>query len=328
MEGLEVNWRGKNVFITGANGFIGSWLANDLIEKKANVTAVVLDPNEHGNLKILNLQNKLKIVNGDLADENIVNKIFKENEFDSVFHLAAQAIVSVANNDPIPTFKSNIEGTWNLMEACRNSDSIERIVVASSDKAYGEHKKLPYKEDASLLPKYPYDVSKACADLIARSYFFTYSLPVAITRCANIYGPADMNFSRIVPDMISSILKNKTPVIRSNGTPERDYLFVKDAVSGYLVIAENLDKKEVQGEVFNIGNEKPVKVIDLFNKIAEMSGKADLKPEILGKGKLKGEIDRQFLDVAKIKNLLNWKAKVSLEEGLNETIRWYKENET
>ena len=318
-----MNWKGEKVLVTGANGFVGSWVAKALAEKGAELIVPIKDINEHGNLKILNINSK--VIECDLSEENCVNKMFEKNEVDAVFHLAAQAIVGIANKEPVPTFKSNIQGTWNLMEVCRKKD-IQRIVVASSDKAYGDHKELPYKETSALLPRYPYDTSKACADLIARSYFFTYDMPIAVTRCANIYGPADMNKSRIVPDIITSLLKGKTPIIRSDGTPERDYLYVQDAADAYLLIAENLDRKEVKGEIFNIGNEKPIKVIDLYKEIAKACEKPEVKPKIMSKGKLKGEIDRQYLGTQKIKGTLSWKAKVPLENGLKKSVEWYRKN--
>ncbi len=317
-------WESKNVFITGADGFIGSWLAKTLVEKGANVFVIVRDIKRFCSLDLLKIRDKVEIIHGDITDIPCVERIINEKEIDSLFHLAAQALVGIANKSPVSTFESNIKGTWNVLEACRLNTNVKRIVVASSDKAYGTQKKLPYTEESPLLGIYPYDASKACTDILARSYSVTYNLSVAVTRNANTYGGADLNFSRLIPDAICSLLKNKQFIIRSDGTLERDYMYVKDGVDGYLTLAENLDKDGIKGQAFNFGTGKPISVINLYNKIAELMGKKDAKPKILGEAK--NEIDRQFLAVDKVKKTFGWQPKYSLEQGLKETIEWYKKN--
>src|SRR3989338_6046834 len=321
-----MDWKNKSVFITGADGFIGAWLTKKLLEKKANVFILARDLKRENTYKLLGLKDKVTLIQGDLIDYSTIERILNEYSIDSCFHLAAQALVQVANKSPLSTFESNIKGTWNILEACRNTLSIERVIVASSDKAYGVQKKLPYTEETPLLGLFPYDASKACADILARSYFISFGLPVAVTRNANTYGGGDLNFSRIIPDAIYSLLEGKQLIIRSDGTPERDYMYVKDAADGYLTLAENLDRKEVQGQAFNFGTGKPISVLNLFDKIAELTGKKDIKPKVLGQAK--NEIDRQFLATDKVKKMLNWQPKYSLDEGLKETIEWYKANST
>ena len=314
-------WNGRNAFVTGADGFVGSWLAKALADNGANVTVIVRDVKKASNLDVMQIRGKVNIVLGDIIDYKICGRIINEYEIDTCFHLAAQAIVGIANKSPLSTFESNIKGTWNILEACRMSSSVKRIVVASSDKAYGSQKNLPYTEESPLLGSYPYDASKACADILAQSYFKSYGLPISITRNANTYGGGDMNLSRIIPDMIISLLKDRQPVIRSDGTPERDYMYAKDAVHAYLTLAENIGRKGVAGEAFNFGSGKPVSVIQLYQKIASLLGKS-MKPKILGKATR--EIDRQYLSIEKAKRALKWQPKYSLGEGLAETIGWYK----
>jgi len=320
---MEDFWKGKNVFITGADGFIGSWIAKTLVEKGSNVFVIIRDIKRVCSLDLLKIRDKVTVIQGDIIDISCLQRIINEKEIDTVFHLAAQAIVGVANNSPLSTFESNIKGTWNVLEVCRLNRNVKRIVVASSDKAYGVQEKLPYTEESPLLGTYPYDASKACADILTKSYYKTYGLPVAVTRNANTYGGADLNFSRIIPDAICTLLKDKQFVIRSDGTFERDYMYVKDAVSAYLTVAENLDKEEIHGEAFNFGTVNPVSVIDLFKKIVGLMGK-DIEPKILGEAK--NEINRQFLSIDKVKKVFGWQPGYSLDEGLKETIEWYKEN--
>lgn len=315
-------WEGRNVFVTGADGFIGGWLAKTLADSGANVAVVVRDIKKKSSLDIMQIRGKVNIVLGDIIDYKICERIINEYKIDTCFHLAAQAIVGIANKSPLSTFESNIKGTWNILEACRINGSVRRIVVASSDKAYGSQKNLPYTEESPLLGLYPYDASKACADIIAQSYFKSYGLPISITRSANTYGGGDMNFSRIIPDMIVSLLQGRQPVIRSDGTPERDYMYVKDAVYAYLTLAENLGRKEIMGQAFNFGSGKPVSVIQLYQKIASLLIK-NTKPKILAKAAR--EIDRQYLSIEKAKKALKWQPKYSLDEGLRETIEWYKD---
>lgn len=317
-----MEWKNNNVFVTGADGFIGAWLAKGLVEKGANVTIIVRDLKKSPGYRVLGIQDSINIVIGDITNHDAVRRTINESNIDTCFHLAAQALVQTATRNPISTFESNIKGTWTILEACRTIETVQRVVVASSDKAYGVQQKLPYTEDSPLLGLYPYDASKACTDILARSYFKSYSLPVAVTRNANIYGGGDFNYSRIIPDAIRCILKNEELLIRSDGTPERDYMYVKDAVNAYIMLAENLYRKEVKGEAFNFGAEKPISVKDLVNKIAALTSESGPKPKVLGS--TKNEIDRQYLDSSKAKKILGWEPKYSLEEGLKETIAWYK----
>jgi CDP-glucose 4,6-dehydratase len=316
-------WEGKNVLVTGANGFIGSWVADALLENGAKVTALIRDRIPNSELNLSGNVKKINTVDGSLTDINVIKRALNEYEVDTVFHLAAQAIVTTANRSPLSTFESNIKGTWNILEACREHRLTERVVVASSDKAYGDQEKLPYTEDSPLLGLYPYDASKACADILTQSYYNTYQLPIAITRLANTYGGGDLNFTRIIPDTIRAILKNKEPIIRSDGTPVRDYMYAKDAAEGYLVLGENINK--VKGQAFNFGNNSPINVLDLVKEILKAAD-SNLKPVIKGKGKSKGEIDKQYLDSTKAEKVLGWKPKYALNQGLKETIEWYKLN--
>jgi CDP-glucose 4,6-dehydratase len=312
-------WKNKNVFVTGGTGFIGFGIVQELVKQGANVIVLVRDITP----TYEKLKNVRAIVQGDLLDYDLLLRTLNEYSVDTIFHLAAQAIVTVANKSPISTFDSNIRGTWNLLEAARNTKSIQRMVVASSDKAYGIHKELPYTEDFKLNGIYPYDASKVCQDVLTRTYFKTYGLPVAVTRCANIYGEGDLNFSRIVPDVIQALINDKRPVIRSDGSPERDYMHLSDCVNAYLTIAEQIDK--VKGEAVNFGTGKPVSVLDITNKLIQVSSK-NIQPDVQGKGVPEAEIDRQYLDVTKAKQLLNWETKISLEEGLKLTWDWYVKN--
>ena len=317
----KIGWKSTKVLVTGADGFIGSHVAKALIEKNAEVTTIVRDIKKTNNMDILNIKNKINIVHGDLVNFKDCERAINEYDVEFCFHIAAQAIVGPANRSPLSTFQSNIEGTWNILETCRVSKTIKGLIVASSDKAYGQQEKLPYTEDSPLKGYFPYDASKACAEILARSYFMTYNIPLAITRNANTYGPADMNTSRIIPDVILRLLKGEQPVIRSDGTPERDYMYIKDAVNAYLTLAENLHRKEVAGQAFNFGTGKPISVLDVYKKIIKIMGR-NAEPKILREAK--NEIDRQYLDCAKAKNVLGWGAKYDINTGLKETIDWYK----
>lgn len=309
-------WQNKSVFVTGANGFVGSWIVKSLLEKKAKVTVLIRDLTSKSNLKYMDVSDKVNTIVGTLSDPSLIDRIMNEYEVDTCFHLAAQAIVGAANRSPVPTFESNIRGTWNVLEACRNNHV--KIVVASSDKAYGPADTLPYKEDHRLNARYPYDVSKACAELLSRAYWNTFDLPVVVARCSNIYGGGDFNFSRIIPGTISALLLGEEIIIRSDGTAVRDYLYVDDAVDAYTLLAERVE--DLRGEIFNFGTGDPISVLDLTKKIIKISGN-NSEPRVLGTAK--SEIDKQYVSSEKAKAILGWKANCKLEEGLKKTIEWY-----
>ncbi len=318
----KINWNGTNVLVTGADGFIGSHVAKALIERGSEVTTVVRDIKSRNNMDVLGIKSKINLVYGDIANLQDCERAINEYDIQFCFHIAAQALVGPANRNPISTFESNIRGSWSILEACRTSKTVKGIIVTSSDKAYGQQEELPYTEDSQLNGYYPYDASKACEEIIARSYYMTYNMPLAITRNGNTYGPADMNMSRIVPEIVTSLLKGKRPVIRSDGSPERDYMYIKDSVSAHLTLAENLHRKEVLGQAFNFGTGNPISVMDLYKKIASIMGKSSIKPKILSKAQ--NEIDRQYLDSTKAKKILGWEARYGLDSGIRETIEWYK----
>jgi CDP-glucose 4,6-dehydratase len=275
-------------------------------------------------LELSGLAERIDLVHGDICSEGLVARAVNEYEVDSVFHLAAQTLVGTANRAPSSTFDTNIRGTWLVLEACR-LHGVERVIVASSDKAYGRQDTLPYRETQPLLAKYPYDVSKAACDMLARSYWHTYGLPVAVTRFANLYGGGDMNRSRLVPEAVCAALAGRPPVIRSDGSPERDFLYVDDAVRAYLAIWEALGRGEAGGEAFNAGGGKPHRVGDVVDLICRLAG-TSAEPEIRGEGTPPGEIDRQWLDYGKLHQLTRWEPAVGLEEGLRLTIDWYRAN--
>ena len=258
----------------------------------------------------------------DLTDHDALIRVLNEHEVSDVFHLAAQTLVGSAQRSPLATWEANVQGTWCLLEACRTLGTVQRVVVASSDKAYGDHDELPYREDFALQPRYPYDASKACADLIARSYAHTYGMRVGVTRFANIYGPGDLAWSRIVPDTARALVRGEAPVIRSDGTPERDFLFVTDAVEAYLAVARSLDQPSFAGRAWNAGWGAPVAVIDLVRELIAVSGVA-VEPDVRGTGTPHGEIDRQFLDSSAIRAELGWEPRVELTDGLRTTWDWY-----
>jgi len=314
-------WENRNVFITGCTGLLGSHLTPMLVERRANVTGLVRDLVPKSNLIQTGVYDKINIVRGCVEDFFTVERALNEYEIETVFHLAAQTIVGTANRNSLSTFESNIKGTWCVLETCRRVPTVKRIVVASSDKAYGEQEKLPYDETSPLKGSHPYDVSKSCADLIAYTYYNTYRLPVCITRCGNFYGPGDLNFNRIVPGTIRSVLKNGPPVIRSDGTFTRDYIYVKDAALAYMHLAEKMDDAKIHGEAFNFSNESPISVLEVVNKILKLMGREGLKPIILNQAQ--HEIKRQFLSAKKARDLLEWKPKYNLDNGLKETIEWY-----
>jgi CDP-glucose 4,6-dehydratase len=269
------------------------------------------------------IEGRCTIVPADVTDHEAMLRVLNEHEVDAVFHLAAQTLVGTAHRSPLSTWEANVRGTWCLLEACRTLGTVRRIVVASSDKAYGEHETLPYREDFALKPAYPYETSKACADLIARSYAASYGLPVAVTRLANIYGPGDLNWSRIVPDTIRALVRGRRPVVRSDGTPQRDYLFVADAVDAYLAVARSLDDRALVGRAWNAGRGRPVAVDEIVRTLIEVSG-SDVEPDVRGSGAPEGEIDRQFLDSSALRSELGWEPRWELEDGLRTTWEWYR----
>lgn len=314
-------WKQRNVFITGVTGFLGSWMTKYLVEMDANIIGLIRDwvPKS----KLINDQyiNKINSVRGNIEDYFLLERIINEYEIDTVFHLAAQTIVGIANNNPLSTFESNIKGTWNLLEACRRNKNVKKIIVASSDKAYGDQVKLPYDESTSLAGKHPYDVSKSCADLLCKTYYETYNLPVCVTRCGNFFGGGDLNFNRIIPGTIKSILNNERPIIRSDGTFIRDYFYIEDGVMAYLLLAEKMEDKKIHGEAFNFSNELQITVLILVRKILELM-KSNLIPETLNE--TKNEILQQYLCSKKAREILGWVPIFSLEESLIKTIKWYK----
>lgn len=315
-------WKNKSALVTGATGLVGTWLVKALLEKGARVTVLVRDSDPQSDLIRSGLIHRTTVVNGMLEDISAIERGINEQEVDTVFHLGAQTIVGTAYRAPLATFEANVRGTYNLLEVCRlHQNLVKRIVIASSDKAYGSSPQLPYTEDMPLKGEHPYDVSKSCADLISYSYFRTYGLPLAIARCGNIYGGGDLNWSRIVPGTIRSIYFNQPPEIRSNGLFTRDYIYIKDVVDAYLTLAMSIERKEVHGHGFNFGPNKPHTVLEIVDAIQTLMNRKDLKPLILDQAK--AEIKDQTLCSKKAAALLNWKPAYTLENGLAETITWY-----
>ena len=326
MEDLGVNrsfWLDRPVLLTGATGLVGGWTARRLLAAGAQPVCLVRDWAPGSELVRSGDIARAQVVRGDLVQRDLLERILGEYEIETVIHLAAQTIVTIANRNPVSTFEANIAGTWNLLEACRRSPRVKQIVIASSDKAYGDQDVLPYNEDTPLQGRHPYDVSKSCADLIAGAYAETYHLPVAITRCGNFYGGGDLNWNRIIPGTIRSVLRGQRPVIRSDGQFVRDYFYVEDGVSAYLLLAEQLAAHpELAGQGFNFSNEQPITVLALVEQILSLMG-ADLQPEILNQAS--HEILRQYLDAGKARRVLGWQPAYSLEQGLKATIAWYRE---
>ena len=315
-------WADKKVFITGFEGFLGSNLTKALVSSGANIFG--LDIKTHRKETVLTKVDyeKIRITKGSVADRQLMQRLINDNKINVVFHLAAEAIVGQCQANPLHTFSVNIEGTWNILEACRNSKSIQSIIIASSDKAYGAHKNLPYQEDAPLQGNHPYDVSKSCADLIAYTYAHTYNLPVAVTRCGNIYGPGDFNFSRLIPEAMRCLSSGEILQVRSDGKFIRDYVYVDDITQGYLSIAELFKKKKLSGESFNLSNECPLTVIELLEKLNKLSLCAHrLKYKILDTAKY--EIKKQYLSSAKAGRILGFQPAYNLNDGLRKTVQWY-----
>lgn len=317
-------WRDRPVLVTGATGLQGSWLTRLLKSCQADVVVLIRDWVPQSELCRSGLIEQLRVVRGEVQDQALLERVLGEYEIKTVFHLAAQTIVTIANRNPVSTFESNIRGTWSTLEACRRSPCIQQVVVASSDKAYGDHSELPYREDLPLRGRHPYDVSKSCADLLAQAYAATYELPVAIARCGNLYGGGDLNWNRIVPGTIRSVLREEPPIIRSDGTLTRDYFYVEDGASAYLQLAQQLAKdRTVRGEAFNFSNEQPMSVSAITQRILELMGRSDLRPII--QNRVDHEIPHQYLDSKKARDRFGWASSFSIEEGLRRTIGWYRE---
>lgn len=315
-------WTHKNVFVTGATGLLGSCLTKNLVDSGAHVVILLRDVVPQSPLFRSGYINKVAIIRGALEDYQLLERALGEYEIDTIFHLGAQTIVEIANRNPLSTFESNIKGTWNVLEAARRSSLVKKVVTASSDKAYGVHDKLPYSEEAPLKGSHPYDVSKSAADLIAHTYFNTYKLPVAITRCGNLYGGGDLNFNRIVPGTIRSVFFGEQPQLRSDGSMIRDYFYTEDATHAYMLLAERMDDDRLHGHAFNFSNESQTSVLELTQKIIQVMGSA-LQPQVLATAA--HEIPHQYLSAAKARSMLGWQPRFTLEEGLTKTVAWYKD---
>jgi len=328
VEGLAVNtlpfdWSQQRVFVTGASGFVGAWLAKALLARNAHVIVLIRDLDHQSELVRSGAIESVSVVHGTLEDFSSLERAINKFEATTVFHLAAQAIVGAALRNPLPTFEANIRGTYHVLEACRiHAGLVQRVVVASSDKAYGDTPNLPYRESHPLCGRHPYDVSKSCTDLLASSYHFTYEMPVSIARCGNIYGGGDLNWSRIVPGTIRSLLQRERPVLRSDGNYVRDYIYVEDAVNAYLGLAEALHNPQVQGQAFNFSNESYVTVRQIVDAIADVMRISDLPPVVLGQAS--HEILSQSLCAEKARTILGWRPTFTLHEGLERSAEWYR----
>lgn len=324
LENMGINrgfWLDRPTFVTGATGLIGSWLVRRLVEAKADLICLVRDWVPNSEFVQTRLIEQVKVIRGDVRDRETLERALGEYEIDTVIHLAAQTIVTIANRNPISTFESNIQGTWNLLEACRRSPAVKQIVVASSDKAYGDQEVLPYSENTPLRGQHPYDVSKSAADLIATTYAVSYGLPVAITRCGNFYGGGDLNWNRIIPGTIRSILRDQRPIIRSDGEYIRDYFYVEDGAAAYMLLAEQLAiRQEIRGQAYNFSNEIQVTVSQVVRKILSLMN-SNLQPEI--RNEANNEIRHQYLSAEKARKELHWHPLFTLDEGLSRTIAWY-----
>jgi len=318
---MSAFWQDRPTLVTGGTGLVGGWVVRRLLRAGADVVCLVRDWVPESEFVRTGLLQQVKTVRGDVCDQAALERVCGEYEIDTVIHLAAQTLVPVANRNPVATFESNITGTWALLEACRRSPKVKQIVLASSDKAYGEAEKLPYDETTPLQGRHPYDVSKSCADLIAQSYAATYDLPVAITRCGNFYGPGDLNWNRIVPGTIRSVQRGERPVIRSDGTHIRDYFYVEDGAAAYLMLAEKLAADpSLRGEAFNFSNETQVTVLELVQKVLDLLG-SRLVPDV--RNEASHEIKHQSLSAAKARDRLGWRPLFTLDEGLRKTVPWY-----
>jgi len=316
-------WLDRPTLVTGATGLVGGWLTARLLAAGADVVCLIRDWVPHSKMVRDGSIGQVRTVRGDVRDQALLERLLGEYEIDTVIHLAAQTIVGVANRNPVSTFESNIQGTWALLEACRRSPRVRQIVLASSDKAYGDQEILPYAEDTPLQGTHPYDVSKSCADLIARAYAVSYDLPVVITRCGNFFGGGDLNWNRLVPGAIRSVLRGQRPVIRSDGRPIRDYFYVEEGAAVYMLLAEQLAaRRELRGEAFNFSNELSINALDMTLKIIRLMH-SDLQPEI--RNEATNEILDQRLCAEKARQQLGWMPIFSLEDGLDRTVSWYRD---
>jgi CDP-glucose 4,6-dehydratase len=315
-------WQDRPTLVTGGTGLLGGWLVRRLLEPGADITCLVRDWVPRCEMVQARLIDRVKVVRGDVCDQALLERILGEDEIDTVFHIAAQTIVGTANRNPVSTFDTNIRGTWALLEACRRSPTVRSIVIASSDKAYGDQAKLPYDEGSPMQGRYPYDVSKSCADLLAQSYASTYRLPIAITRCGNFYGGGDLNWNRVVPGTIRSIIRGEQPVIRSDGKYVRDYFYIEDGAAAYVLLAEKLAQNPgISGQAFNFSNETPTSVLELVERISSLM---ETKLEPIIRGEAGNEIVKQYLNANKAHRLLDWHPIYTLDEGLRRTISWYR----
>ena len=320
---MNTFWRDRRTLVTGATGLLGSWLVKRLAAEGADLVCLVRDWVPQSEYVRSNVIEQTTVTRGDVCDQTLLERVLGEYEIDTVFHLAAQTIVGVANRNPVSTLESNVRGTWSLLEACRRSPTVKQIVVASSDKAYGEQQQLPYTEETPLEGRHPYDVSKSCVDLIVQMYATTYGTPVAITRCGNLYGGGDFNWNRLVPGTIRLVLRGERPVIRSDGQNVRDYFYVEDGAAAHMLLAEKVSAKpELRGHAFNLSNELQTTVCSLVQKILDRMG-SKLKPEIHNEAS--NEIRHQYLSAAKARTMLGWRPLFSLDQGLDATIGWYRE---
>jgi CDP-glucose 4,6-dehydratase len=314
-------WRGRVVLVTGIGGFVGSGLAKELLDRGASVVGVLRDSAGVRQLDAVGIRRGVDLAYGSITDAGLINRVVSEYEVDTIFHLAAQTIVQVANRSPISTFENNIGGTWTILDAARLSPLVQRVVVASSNKAYGDQAVLPYTEEAPLQGRFPYDASTACADILARCYAGSFPLPIGVVRCANIYGPGDTNWSRLIPGTVRTALAGEDPIIRSDGTPQRDYLYLSDAIEGYLSVAEHLP--ELSGEAINLGSAESMPVLELVRLILAEVGDTGLQPRVLSEAN--GEISRQSLAFDKARRTLGWEPRVQIREGLALAVAWYRE---
>lgn len=317
-------WQDRVVLVTGATGLLGSHMVAELVARRASVVCLVRDQVSQSHFSRLGLEQKTVVVNGCLEDYPLLERLLNEHEVETVMHLGAQTIVGTANRNPLSTWESNVRGTYNLLEACRrNQRTVGRVVVASSDKAYGDQPELPYHEDAPLEGRFPYDCSKSCTDLISRSYYETFKVPICITRCGNLFGPGDLNWNRIVPGTIRSAIRDEPPIVRSDGSFVRDYVYVGDAVAAYLELAEQMDRPEVVGQAFNFSDERPQSVLEIVDCVLKAVDCPDLKPNVLNQAS--HEIRAQYLSAEKARELLGWSPRYGLTQGLALTVAWYRE---